>query len=109
MVYNNYEGLFKGFDHWQVSVYTFESMIPDAYALVLLQVSIPRVTSADDGTYYCAFYDASTADYTKASFAYTIGLTLATLTKQGSSGVNLASSRKMDYSFALISAIKVVY
>lgn len=108
MVYNLHEGLLKGFDHWQVSVSIFDVGLSGVFASGVLQVSIPRVTSLDAGTYYCAFYDGTNI-ISETTLVHSVGLTLSVTTQSGSSSINTASNRMFGYSFALISAMKVLY
>lgn len=107
LVYSTFEGLYAGFEHWGASVYVYDTPIKGLFARVLLQVSIPRVSMTDSGTYFCSFFDASNESYIDGtSVAWTAGLTLSIGTP--SYGRTLRTKSMMEYSFALLSAYKIL-
>lgn len=105
-VWNNYEGLFAGFDHWSVSMVYFDKPMTGTMTSLLLQISVPRVSAVDAGSYFCSFFDATGANY-EAGIGFSAALTLSVVAK--SAARNLARSKTLDYTIALISAVKTFY
>ena len=105
-VYNTFEGNAEGFEHWYVNPYINQVSGTTDFPFILTHITIPRLSTIDAGTYYCAFYDASGASYSTSTFAFSAGLTLMVNTKTSGARSSMAGSKMAGYSLALFSAYK---
>lgn len=101
LVFSTYNGLENEFSHWSVNVYIFDK-VATQFGLVLAQISVPRITAVDGGSFYCAMNDGTS----KTSFGNSAPLTISVVTRS-SSQRNRARNKMAEYSMALFTAYKL--